>query len=158
AVKGFNTVAGYTVTPERASPDWSRSMFVAETDAEHHASKFRGGTGASFLVVGGLGRVAAAAGAGAPGAPTGSGGGAAAARARPGRRSRRQPRASRLAWALAPSAGLSRCRWGIKRAGLEMVRATPPQHRLFGEQRRSPAGRVARRSPRSECSRKWLGR
>ena len=68
-VRGVNYLAGYTVTPERASPDWSGNLFVSETDTEHDASKFLGGTGVSVLAGGGLGGVGRA-GAGVAGPQT----------------------------------------------------------------------------------------
>ena len=54
-VRGVNAMAGYTVTPERASPDWSRNFAAYETDAEHNVSKAAGGFGVSVLAGGGLG-------------------------------------------------------------------------------------------------------
>ena len=53
--KGINMAAGHTVVVERASPDWSRGLVVAESDAAHNASKFLGGNGVITLATGGAG-------------------------------------------------------------------------------------------------------
>ena len=58
--KGVNALAGYTAVEERASPDWSRGLVVAESDTTHAVSKFLGGNGVITLATAGLGSATSA--------------------------------------------------------------------------------------------------
>ncbi len=55
-VKGVNTVAGYRVMDEGASPDWSRNLVVPEDETAHNVSKFVGGQRGDHLGDGRHGR------------------------------------------------------------------------------------------------------